>query len=195
MFPSLESPQEGLSSRCHHVANCNCVWIFHMTIIILQFHNRMQISYFYHCGTHLCTITPFLWFYDRMRNSHFYYSNWLQLVATCDATICSLDRGCQAGEFTESLTSSPLQGPATASRLQARYPALSGNSWTLISLPRDPNTLELRAYRKEPNPMTSAILTLFQGPHTECPRWAMFSGALASCSEPNISRLSCQTLY
>ena len=29
---------------------------------------------------------------------------------------------------------------------------LSGRSWTLISLPRDPNTLELRAYRKEPDP-------------------------------------------
>ena len=142
-----------------------------MTIITLQFYSRMQISYFYHWGTHLCTITP---------------------------TICHhllLDRGCQAGEFTESLTSSQLQGPATASRLQARHPALSGNSWTLISLPRDPNTLELRAYRKEPDPRTSAILTLFKGPHTEGPRWAMFFGALASCSEPNISRLSCQTLY
>ena len=88
----------------------------------------------------------------------------------------------------------PPPGPATASRLQARHPALSENSWTLISLPRDPNTLELRAYRKEPDPMTLVILTLSQGPHTECLRWAMFSGALASCSEPNIPKLSCQTL-
>ena len=46
----------------------------------------------------------------------------------------------------------PPPGPATASRLQARHPAPSGSSWTLISLLRDPNTLELRAYRKEPDP-------------------------------------------
>ena len=46
----------------------------------------------------------------------------------------------------------PPPGPATASRLQARHPAPSGSSWTLISLTRDPNTLELRAYRKEPDP-------------------------------------------
>ena len=36
----------------------------------------------------LRSMTLFLWFYDRMRNSHFYYSFLLQLASMCVLTIC-----------------------------------------------------------------------------------------------------------
>ena len=52
----------------------------------------------------------------------------------------------------ESLTSSHPRDLPQPRAYRQGIQLLSGRSWTLISLPRDPNTLELRAYRKEPDP-------------------------------------------
>ena len=49
-------------------------------------YNRTQIPHLYHVGNpHLMTL--FLWFYDRMRISHFYHPFRLQLASMCVLTI------------------------------------------------------------------------------------------------------------
>ena len=82
----------------------------------------------------MCTVTPFLWFYDRMQNSHFYYSS-LLLASMCFSPSAGATLGLrltsQRIQNTHLRTSS--KGPATASRLQARHPTPSGSSRTLIS--------------------------------------------------------------
>ena len=52
----------------------------------------------------------------------------------------------------ESLTSSHPRDLPQPRAYRQGIQLLSGRSWTLISLLRDPNTLELRAYHKEPDP-------------------------------------------
>ena len=162
----LRVPPQGIIQQMSPWANRNNVWIFHMTFITLWFYNRTQISYPYHVGTPLCSMTPFLWFYDRMRNSQFYDSYWLQLASMCNLTICWGHPGKAAKpENPESSVFVPLSRDChslapTGKGVQLRL----GTAGPWSCLPQDPNTLELRAYRKEPNPKTLVFLTLSLGP-------------------------------
>ena len=97
MFPGLESPQKGIvqqMSQCGQLQLCVKFPYDNHYPVILQQDANLIILPLWDTFVH---INSFLWFYDRMRNSHFYYSNWLQLMATCDATICSWTEAAKLG--------------------------------------------------------------------------------------------------
>ena len=65
---------------------------FHVCPVILR---QDANPTFVPCGNpHLMTL--FLWFYDRMRISHFYNPFLLQLASMCDLTICRGHVGTEA---------------------------------------------------------------------------------------------------
>ena len=87
----------------------------------------------------------------------------------CDLTICRGHAGTEAAECenSERLSPSPLlREPAyslapTGKGVQPVWESLNPD---LVLLQQGSNTLELRAYCKEPNPETLAFLTLSLGP-------------------------------
>ena len=144
-----------------------CVNFFHMIILILWFYNR-TISYSYHVG-----MLRDRWLLSCGFTTGCKIHTFITLPVATGFHVCShhllgprWDRGCQARESRipvfVPLSRDLPQPRAYRQGIQLRL-GVAG-PWSRAFLRRDPNTLELRAYRKEPNPKTLAFLTLSLGP-------------------------------